>query len=674
MGRGHGGGVLRIAVLGLALCRVAAAEPASDATEDGEVIEITDKVPTQTEPVSYRLTRDELALVAGTDDDVLRAAQALPGVARIPYSFGGLVLRGTSPADTAVYLDGVPVPLAFHFGGLASFYPSDMIAELAVTPGGFDASYGRAEGGIVTMTTREPRTDRWRIGGSIDLLSASAMAEGPIAGGGLIVGVRRSYVDAVVWPFVPNDTPLPSYWDAQARASFGDPARGGRITPMVFLSIDHLADRASGAPGEPEHLSIVSQFVRVAVPYLRQWGPLALQIVPWLGANKLSYLDVSNGSPATYSRPTYPAGLRATVTRDFAWGHLRGGIDSEGGHLSQGQLDLPPPSSPLNGHTTMTWLDGAAWAEARAVLFHDRLAVKPGLRVDRYGLTRENVVDPRINIDVTAAPAVIVHGALGRFHQPPIPADLDPIGGNPELKSSYYDQASLGVEAALPAGFAASLTGFYDRGHDLGLYIQPPIDLDWLGPALELLLTAQLGVPAMRNNLGSARSDGVELMVKRHVGRWFGMLSYTLSKSQVTYPFSPSSWHRFDLDQRHNLNVAGSVSLEPWTLGARVQIVTGGPYDPETCTQDSSGDVQCVNGAPYSGTLPTFFQLDLRADRVWHRHSGDLHGYIDIQNATDRANVESRVCRDACVAGVAPERDVPGLPILPFIGVKWIPN
>ena len=126
-----------------------------------------------------QLTADEIRILPGTGNDILRAAQALPGVARIPFAFGGLVLRGTSPRDTAVYLDGIEVPIAFHFGGVTSFYPSGMLAELTLTAGGFDASYGRAQGGLVTLTTREPRTDRWRIGGSIGLLDSGATAEGP---------------------------------------------------------------------------------------------------------------------------------------------------------------------------------------------------------------------------------------------------------------------------------------------------------------------------------------------------------------------------------------------------------------------------------------------------------------------------------------------------------------
>src|SRR5260221_1482922 len=119
---------------------------------------------------------------------MLRAAQAMPGVARLPYSFGGIVLRGSSPRDNAIYIDGVEVPYAFHFGGVTSFYPSGMLTDLTVENGGFDASYGRAEGGLVRLTTREPRRDRWRTGGSLGLLDSSGFAEGRLKdGAGLVL-------------------------------------------------------------------------------------------------------------------------------------------------------------------------------------------------------------------------------------------------------------------------------------------------------------------------------------------------------------------------------------------------------------------------------------------------------------------------------------------------------
>src|SRR5436190_1821479 len=117
-----------------------------------------------TKPVAGASVLAESGALAASD--ILRAATVLPGVARVPFSFGGLVLRGTSPRDTAIFLDGVEVPIAFHFGGVTSFYPNGMLEDLKVTAGGYDASFGRASGGIVTLSTREPRSDRFRMGGS----------------------------------------------------------------------------------------------------------------------------------------------------------------------------------------------------------------------------------------------------------------------------------------------------------------------------------------------------------------------------------------------------------------------------------------------------------------------------------------------------------------------------
>jgi hypothetical protein len=688
--RCRAGGAANALVLITCCTSVVAADPATvvpdETTDSGagsaEVIEINAKAPSEAAPVSYRITRDELDLIAGTDDDVLRAAQALPGVARIPFSLGGLALRGTSPADTAVYLDGIEVPIAFHFGGLASVYPSDLLSDLTVTPGNFDASYGRAEGGIVTLTTREPRTDQWRASGSLDLLSASAVAEGPIGDGGITIAVRRSYIDAVLGPFVSSNTPLPSYYDAQVRASFGDPEGLGRITPMAFMAFDQIDDTSS------EDIQLTSLFVRVAVPYLKRWKHLSLQIVPWAGTNQMSYasnhFNEKYELPAMFERPAYPAGLRATLTRDFKWGHLRGGLDSEGGYLSRGNVPIFPGD--VETFPGVSWVDIAGWAEALVKLFDGRLAIKPGVRVDHYGLTDENVIDPRVNIDVSVSESVTLHGALGEYHQPPAPADLNPVLGNPELKSSHYDQASLGVDAQLPAGVMLGVTGFYELGYDLGF--DNPLSpgtlsqVGVLGPILDLLVAKELGFPEQRANDGQGRSYGVELLLKRHVGRWFGMVGYTLAKSEQRYvnngdvgffgiyppPAPIGEWFRFDLDQRHNLNVAGSVTLATWTLGARVQIASGNPYVPVAYFDQTP--CNCYN----AGTLPTFFQLDVRAERVWHRHWGDLHGYIDIQNVTDYANVEAREWVGNEFAPTGYYSNTYGLPILPFIGVKYVPR
>jgi hypothetical protein len=629
-----------------------------------EVIEVTGKAPEETRPLSYQLTADEIRFLPGAANDILRAAQALPGVSRIPFAFGGLVLRGTSPRDTAVYLDGIEVPLAFHFGGISSFYPGTMLSELTVTSGGFDVSHGRAQGGLVTLATREPRTDVWRVGGSIGLLDSSVFAEGPVRGGGIIVGVRRSYLDTIISPFVDEDVPLPSYWDVQVRTSFGDPRGRGRITPMIFSSIDRVVN---------DEISVTSLFVRASVPFTRIWGALTLHVVPWIGWSQLTFTERDDSGDDTLTRPSIPGGVRTDVVRDYAWGHLRGGLDIDSGYLAQTEVDVDAVRREVG--STLWWTDLALWGETRVKLDGDRASVKPGLRLDYYGISRELVVDPRLNIHQRLTPALTLRQAIGRYHQPPIPADVDKNDGNPALESSYMDQASLGLDAELGDRWLTSLTSFASYGHDIGVHVAhgnegvTDPNLGGLGPTFELLLEKQLGFSDYRENLGRARQVGLELLVKRSTERWFLLLSYTLSWSQrVDDPRDHQGWRPFELDQRHNLNVAASMKLTKWRLGARVQLVSGNPYSPtinfsEIPVQD-----------PFAGRLPVFFHLDVRADRRWQREWGDINLFFDIVNATNRYNVEGR---DYVIDNDHPrgyDEDIPGLPVLPFIGVEFIPN
>ena len=69
---------------------------------------------------SVSVTSGEVGRIAGVSGDTVKVVQNLPGVARAPGGFGMLVVRGGDPADTRVYVDGMEVPLVFHFGGITS--------------------------------------------------------------------------------------------------------------------------------------------------------------------------------------------------------------------------------------------------------------------------------------------------------------------------------------------------------------------------------------------------------------------------------------------------------------------------------------------------------------------------------------------------------------------------
>ena len=126
------------------------------------------------EVTSVSLTSGEVSRIAGVSGDTVKVVQNLPGVARAPGGFGLLVVRGGNPTDTRVYVDGVEVPLVFHFGGLTSIMPSELIEAVDFEAGNFGVRYGRATGGRVELRTRDPgrsgctswrtatSTTRWR--------------------------------------------------------------------------------------------------------------------------------------------------------------------------------------------------------------------------------------------------------------------------------------------------------------------------------------------------------------------------------------------------------------------------------------------------------------------------------------------------------------------------------
>ncbi len=79
----------------------------------------------------------ELLRIPGSNGDALRALQNLPGIARPPGLAGLLIVRGSAPQDTQIFVDGTEIPLVYHFGGLSSVIPTEMLDRIDFYPGNF---------------------------------------------------------------------------------------------------------------------------------------------------------------------------------------------------------------------------------------------------------------------------------------------------------------------------------------------------------------------------------------------------------------------------------------------------------------------------------------------------------------------------------------------------------
>ncbi len=655
----------------------------------GEVIEISGRAPEEAKPLEYTMSAKDIATTPGAMNDALRAITILPAAARIPFSFGGIVLRGMSPRDSSVFIDGVEIPLAYHFGGLTGVFPTQVLESMRVVPSGFDVSMGRTQGGVIELTTRKPRGDAYRIGGEVTLLHSRVHVEGPAPkGGAFLASLRRSYLDILVRPLVTVADPLPSYTDGQLRAVWGEPAKRGELSAYLIGSNDRIANSEDAAdPAEQYsdgHLAVNLGFLRTGATYKRKIGKNLYTLAPSLGTNVLTlytkeYDEQRRKQELDISRRWYQFATRAEWLRDDPGGFLRAGLDISGGYLGRvgsstngvdGDDDIPLPKN------TVLWTDAALWMEARRHWYGDKVSVRPGLRIDRFGLGEQWALDPRVNAHVTLSPVATLRGSLGRFHQPPSPAHFDEFADNLDAQSSYVDQATLAVEWKLEDNLTASFVGFAHEGYQTLVDIQAK-NVRPTGVDIELifreLLEEQIGLYAYQANVGKQRSYGTEGAIRYDATDFRMLANVSWSRAKRRYdPALKRGWEPYGLDQPLRLNLLAATTAWEWNIGSRLSIVSGNPINlvPEGTNYM---DVEDEAKAKQLTRLPTFWQLDVRIDRTWEKPWGHVTLFFDIQNITNHRNVEYR---DSYTDenGIYRYDDVKGLPIIPYIGVEWSPR
>jgi len=641
-----------------------------------EVIVITEKAPEEVESVTYELTPDLIRKMPGSGNDAIKSLQTMPSVGRVPFGMGGLILRGTSPRDSNVFLDGIEVPLLYHFGGLASFYPSALLKSLELTPGGYSSQYGRGQGGVVTLESNAARTDRWRVASEMSMIDAALQADGPSGNwGAWSIAMRRSYID-VFLPLVGGShetTNAPRYYDGQLRFDT-DPWRGAHLTVMLFGSDDEIGLRYGLDNARSFRFS--TQFARFGARLTQRYKNTVFKAVPWVGVDRYHLAS----SFQTMRSENDPMGLRASSITDFTNGYISVGTDLSAGAFAVSSLTIDDEDDTETAISRDgTYLDSALWVEGLVQLFGKRVGIKPGLRLEHYGLSDALVLDPRLVLTQKLSDVISLRQSIGTYHQPPGVADA--LWGNDDLAPSYSVQTSFGGTADINRNASVSLTGFYSELYNLAVD-DPDADdsmfnnfstykIGAIASSREFI-AKQFGTFSTLANIGRGQVYGVELMTKYVTQRAFAWLAYTYSRSKRRIEDDMTTETAWVLDQPHVLTAVGSLQLgKHWRVGARFRYASGNPYTPLVGrTQVGFDKWDPVFGDENSERLGPFFQVDLRVDRDWKRSWGTITAFLDVQNATRRTNVEGRVYAED-YSGFEPTG---GLPLFPSFGIAYTPS
>lgn len=589
----------------------------------------------RTEVSRVTLHDAELREVPGTMGDPFRVVMLLPGVGSVMSGVAYPVVRGSQPASTGYFLDGIRVPILFHlFLGPAVIHP-DFLDAIDFFPGTPPPRYGRLMGGAIDGRLTRPRDEGLHGSAYMDLINAGGFVEYPFESTGTNVSLagRYSYTpwlvalaaNAVQPPPPPgrlNDKLVLDFWDYQARIEQKLGAGSTRL--FAFGSSDTFGTEAQDAFGSTALQTVL--FHRLDLRHRHPLGPGELEAGFTWGLDRLAVASMSGGQGGEFNVDN----TTATARLGYGWqvrpdlavrvggelDHKRAAVDAvrrEDGWETLGEEHLTQPVA----RATFA----GVWAEATWRPTED-WTVASGLRLDNYHLSPgidHLALEPRLSVRHQLNDSLVLKGGAGLFHQAPttlisLPV-IDVAGLSQGLQRGLQFSAGaewkplgdldIGVEVYVnPMLRTVELTPFADDSLTLDWDV---LDGDGPSPEPAPLPEPPRGPSARRRSL--ARPDepifnppelpdfssrglayGLEVLVRHPLGgNWFGWVSYSLSRStRLTRFFRHDERGRpvalvekdlpFAFDQTHILNLVLSYKFSNnVTLGGVFHYNSGRP-------------------------------------------------------------------------------------------------
>ncbi|PTL81657.1 TonB-dependent receptor domain-containing protein [Vitiosangium sp. GDMCC 1.1324] len=661
----------------------------------------------RTEVTRVSLHEQEIREVPGTQGDPFRVVMLMPGVGSLASGISYPVVRGSQPAATGFFLDGIRIPMLYHLLLGPAVVQPDFVDTIDFYPGTPPVRYGRQLGGAVEGRISRPREDRLHATVSVDPINSGVFVEAPIPSTGTSVSVagRMSY-SALLISLMSNilqeegvGRVRANFWDYQARIE--QKVGEGRLRLFALGSSDGVGVRPDEDVPASEGGGVVTRFHRVD---LRGTYPLAggegelgitagmdeLGLTAEQGpqvVGEYALRQVSLAARALWTRE-WNRSLRLSVGADLE--HRRAAVIITGIATPVGSRGQPP-EDPLKSPSSLALFSGAH-AELQWNPVPSWLLI-PGVRADLYhlvpGITHA-ALEPRLTVRHAFSETLTFKGGAGLFHQAPTVLMHLPVVDTSTLRYGLQEgvQLDVGAEWKAREGLELSADAFYNP-------LLRTVEFD-LKKALQ---NRRLDGQPLPDPSSSGYAYGFELMARHPLGRnWFGWASYSFlqSRRRVRFNLFDDQQHiigsataslPFAFEQQHVFNAALSYRFgNNYTVGTVVHFNTGRPESGEITSRtrraiyrsDGSPDWGAEN-LDRVGRLPPYFRVDLRASKTWVMEDFTLEAYLDVLNISLQQEVvaytyslsdEEHVAADGTFVPGHYRKPVRLPVILPLIGLK----
>jgi hypothetical protein len=534
--------------------------------------------------------RADAQMLPGTNDDVGAALLLIPSVVPVPLE--GFAVRGGTPDDTVILLDGFEIPRLQHFLALRSVIAADSLgdASLKTAP---DVNVGRAPTALALTSETQAKH-------SVEVSTLDASARMAIANAG--VNARFSLTE----PF--SDT---RYGDLHARISR---TRGAWNLLGSFLLSSDESTR--------DDVESSAYFYRATAGALYTRSR-------WRASFAVSTLDTVEtavrSDAAHYDASKRTFDTRAEVVRiiDRAAGlsylEWRLGQQMTIAHhdLDVAWSTLPREGSPQPQHPaaddTSTRFSGRFWTPDAALWtslaanLSTQIRATTGVRIDVFGRGTDVATQPRGELYISAWPQTRVAIAAGAYRRPPQQRDeLFTEQLNPERTT----QVTARVEHEHQALRVQGNVYYVDR--------------------TRLVIRDDLGV---LRNTGTGASLGVEVSAQLKMLGWYVWGGASLSRS-TRKDFPTGAERPAELDQPLRLDLLVTKRIRRWQLGGRVQLASGLPTTSiqETVFDADRDTYEPIFGRTYDERLPYRYEIDVRVDRTFKLGAtARLAAFVDLR-------------------------------------------
>jgi vitamin B12 transporter len=565
------------------------------------------------------VTRSQVLLTAGGAADVIQAVQMQPGATRVGEG-GDVYTRGGDASETALVVNGGRMLSLVRFEGLnGSMFgaiEAFVVKSVRYSSGGFSARHGNALSGVLEIETDgRPRERQTRAG--ISLVQASGTFRAPMTSrvGGW-VSARVSHTGALLTTHGRGDEFSGAPRSQEMIGSIvaaPSPFSELRVTGVVERDDSRRYVTAAGwrgvfdSKGETRALLLSARWMSSSAP-VNVRGSVA-------GSSRSNAWAFG---VLARDRDEFTLGARVDAEWEAAPSvMLRLGAE-QGAHGRAERGSVPTSESAIPGapvrilddaHASATRIGGYTEAE----LAKGDVSIIAGVRVDRLPDETQATVDPRLAVAVRMG-AWTTRLSGGVFHQGRWRGDAAiPDAGTPSGLPRQSRHLVLGAER----DGATSLL----RAEAFGKYYR---DYAAFGAG-----------PAIR----SAAAHGIDLIAQRISGRVTGFVGYSLLDATSRLITGQEVRGAFDITHTATASITAALPRD-WSVGATGRYGTGAPRTPIVGgEQTPDGRTAPVHGRLMSERLPAYTRLDARVMRHIRMPGALLTTFVEVLNATNRANV-----------------------------------